>query len=107
MYIPITPSCFMKKFLLKFIKSFLTTPVGEFPPTQRGFTSAKKWAKAQPHPYSENLSLWESLYSTIDDGWYVLHQINRYKKLHDAYQKCKDGKECNELTVKKLEREIF
>jgi len=97
----------MKKFLNKIISFFTPTPKGEFPATPRGFTAAKNWAQNQPHPYSENLTLWESIYTTNDDGWYVLQRINRHKKLYDAYKKCKDNKGCNELTLRELEDEIF
>ena len=97
----------MKKFLNKIISFFTPTPKGEFPATPRGFTAAKNWAQNQPHPYSENLTLWESIYTTNDDGWYVLQRINRHKKLHDAYTKCKSVKGCNELNLKELEDEIF
>lgn len=96
----------MKKLFYKLI-SFFTTKKGEFPYTPKGFDAAKNWAQTQPHPYSENLSLWESIYSTADDGWYTLQRINKHKKLHDAYQKCKNGRNCNELTIKELQEEIY
>jgi len=97
----------MKNLISKLISFFTPTPKGEFPATPKGFTAAKNWAQNQPHPYSENLTLWESIYTTNDDGWYVLQRINRHKKLYDAYKKCKDNKECNEVTLRELENEIF
>lgn len=97
----------MKKLLSKIIAFFKSTPAGEFPATPKGFDAAKNWAQNQPHPYSEHLSLWESIYSTSDDGWYTLQRINKYKKLHDAYQKRKDGRNSNELTIKELHEEIY
>lgn len=95
----------MKKLFYKFL-SYFTTKKGEFPYTTKGFDAAKTWAQSQPHPYSENLSLWESIYTTADDGWYVIQQINQHKKLYDSYQRVKSNKKRNSLNINDLYNEI-
>ena len=53
--------------------------ITEFEYSPSGFQKAKRWAKAQPHPFLINITLWDF----VDSGWidseYKLHEINKAK----------------------------
>ena len=54
--------------------------IKRFEYSPEGFQKAKRWAKAQPHPFLINLTLWDY----VDNGWidseYKLHEINKIKE---------------------------
>jgi len=54
--------------------------INKFDYSPEGFQKAKRWAKAQPHPFLINLTLWDY----VDGGWidseYKLHEINKIKQ---------------------------
>jgi hypothetical protein len=54
--------------------------INKFDYSPDGFQKAKRWAKAQPHPFLINLTLWDY----VDSGWidseYKLHEINKIKQ---------------------------
>jgi hypothetical protein len=54
--------------------------INKFDYSPEGFQKAKRWAKAQPHPFLINLTLWDY----VDSGWidseYKLHEINKIKQ---------------------------
>ena len=43
------------------------------------FHKAKRWAKSQPHPFLNNLSLWDYVHNNWIDPEHKLHQINKKK----------------------------
>ena len=68
--------------MIRFLRKLFTPRhkhINEFEYSPKGFTQAKKWAKAQPHPYLINGSLWDYVHSGWIDSEYKLHEINKYK----------------------------
>lgn len=87
----------MNRMFRTILNWFFPFKEGEFPATPKGFNAAKKWAKSQPHTYSENLTLWEELYENHMDGYWVLSRINEQKRIADSYKEVKS----NRKTTKK------
>jgi len=68
--------------MIRFLRKLFTPSyksINKFEYSPRGFTQAKNWAKAQPHPYLNNLTLWDYVHSGWIDSEYKLHEINKYK----------------------------
>lgn len=77
---------FMKHLLQKILNFINPFAEGEFPATPKGFKAAERWAKSQPHSYSENLTLWEEMYEHHMDGYWTLAKINEQKRIADSYR---------------------
>ena len=54
--------------------------IDQFEYSPSGFQKAKRWAKGQPHPFLNNLSLWDHVHNNWIDSEHKLHQINKNKK---------------------------
>lgn len=67
----------MRKLIRKVKSIFVPTPTREFTWSVEDFEAAKRWAKTQPHPENNKLSLWEyAQRSSFDDSSYILARIN-------------------------------
>ena len=68
----------MKKLIRKIKRRFVATPTREFGWSVADFEAAKKWAKTQDDPDSQDQALWDACYPTRNESSYVLAKINNY-----------------------------
>mgnify|MGYP006906402832 FL=1 len=54
--------------------------IQKFEYSPRGFEKAKRWAKGQPHPEVEHLSLWSYVDKNWIDSEHKLTEINKAKQ---------------------------
>lgn len=69
--------------MLRLLRKWFTPKykaITKFEYSPSGFQKAKRWAKAQPHPFLNNLSLWDYVDSGFIDSEYKLNEINKVKQ---------------------------
>jgi len=69
--------------MLRILRKWFTpryNNISKFEYSPSGFQKAMRWAKGQPHPFLNNLSLWDYVHNNWMDSEHKLHEINKIKQ---------------------------